>query len=177
MNGEFLRNCDRPMQLRSHSDIVIGRSKARLLTFYLPSSKVKDRKTPIANGAAAGPSMLSMVGQLLITAGKPLNADEIYDRLVATRVRLLETLGSKQAIESAIRAAICGNSHIFETHSVLDLDGMAAHCGDMNPKKHTLAAFTVRKEHMLRFLKARANANGNGKGRDGDVVMTEANGL
>lgn len=163
INGEFLRHGERPRLLRSHTDIIIGRHSPVLMTFYLPRSELA-RKGVQSEPEPDTPSMVTMIGQLLISAEKALNADEIFDKLMETRVRLLEKLGSRQVIESSIRAAIMGNSHIFETVAAFDLDAQARLCGE-KVTKNKRAGFLVRKEHRMRFLRSSVSednaANGN----------------
>lgn len=177
VNGVFLRHGERPRLLCSHTDIIIGRNSPVLMTFYLPRSELARRGVQ-SDPEPDVPSMVTMVGQLLIAAGRPLNSDEIYDKLLSTRVRLVERLGPRKVIESSIRAAITGNSHIFETVAAFDLDARARKCGELVPK-HKSAAFSVKKDHQLRFLRAAASEsgvpNGNRSRINGsqDVAMKE----
>ena len=164
VNGDFLRQGEQPRLLRSHTDIIIGRSQPSLITFYLPRHEpTKNSDDDAPSPTKSGPSMVSMVGQLLITSPKPLNSCQIYEKLVKTRVRLLENLGSRSAIESSIRSAITGNPHIFEIIPAFDMQKRDEIVGEPS-KPHTLAGFTVKKNHRLRFLQASTKeAETNGK--------------
>lgn len=166
VDGTFLRSGDAPRTLRSHTDIIIGRGTPQLLTFFLPSNRAAENKPNKPPGVA--PSMLSMVGQVLIAADGPLDAEEIYQRVKQTCARVIDTLGSRAVIEASIRAAIEGNAHIFQAHAAYDLDAQERL---VDPGRKTVgrthAAFSVREKHRLRFLKARRPEE------DGDAVMAD----
>jgi len=146
VNGDFLCKGDRPRTIYSHTDIIIGRENPFLITFYLPcqdntsnkagdSGNVKNKKKSDEVG------MVVLVGTILIHSDIPLTPDEIYQRLLKTRVRLLETLGSPSVIMSSIRGVIMGNPHMFETVSAYDMTKRAEVVGEN--RVYNLAGFTI----------------------------------
>lgn len=176
VDGSFLRAGDKPKVLRSHTDLIIGRGSPQLLTFYLPAHRPSGARPPPKGGASskaapasAPASMLSLVGQVLIAADAPLDAGEIYARVVSLPGgRAVEMLASGEAVRASVRAAVEGNAHIFEVHPAYDMDARER-IGDPGRKAapRTHAAFSVREMYRLRFLKAR-------KQGDGDVPMPDA---
>lgn len=176
VNGSFMKNGEQPRILSSHTDLIIGRNNPSLVTFYLPRQCTENRDISTTNSSNslygnsngnnnAVPNMVTMVGTLLIRSDVPLTAPQIYTELLKTRVRVLETLGSKSVIESSIRGAITGNPHIFETHSAYNLTKQAELCGVGNGTVYKQAGFSVRKDYRLRFLKDNA-AEFNGSAND-----------
>lgn len=138
--GDFLRRGEAPRQIRSHTDIIIGRAPAMHLTFYLrkkdADSADKDDVPP-----ADGPTKLTVVGQKLVAVHRSLDAEQLYNAVRATDLRMIRR-SSPAVIRSFIRAAITANPHIFR---IIPAD--KRHLDE----QHTLAAFEVCEEHRLRF--------------------------